>query len=404
MSGQSDQPGPPPQEQDKNQNGDKDENRNKAGDPSAEAHWKPPARTIPVLIATMLLAIVAVLCILGAFELPPFGTSGPHTDNSYVHGRVTVIAPQVSGYIARVTVNDYQHVHKGDVLVQIDPSTYRARVEQSEADVASRAAQLANNQQSQQTAAAQLQQRRAALLSAQATQIRAQRDFGRDRALIGDGSISQRIYDQDQATLRSANATVAQAEADIAAALAAVDSARVQERTLAANLQSAQATLDSARIDLSRTTITAAADGRLSETGGTWVGAFVSAGTTLFSLVPDERWVVAYFKEAQTARIRVGQPASFTVDALGGQRFTGHVLRISDATGAQFAVVKPDTSTGNFVKIPQRIGIYIAIDPNQKLLERLGPGMSVETFVSTIDGGIAPAGDTQAVTATQSAP
>ncbi|MBB3173469.1 multidrug resistance efflux pump [Endobacter medicaginis] len=367
------------------------------------ATWRPPSRTIPVLLGMMVLAVVIVLCILSAFELTPFGAGGPHTDDSYVHGRVTVIAPQVSGYIARVTVNDYQRVHKGDVLVQIDPSSYRAQVEQAQANVASAAANLANNQQARETAAAQLQQRRAALLSAQASEVRARRDFDRARALVGDGSVSRAIYDQDEATLRSARATVAQAEADIAAGVAAVDSARVQERSLAANLQNAQAALDSAKIDLSRTTITAAADGRLGETGGTWVGAFVSAGTTLFSLVPDERWVVAYFKEAQTARIRVGQAASFTVDALGGQRFTGRVLRISDATGSEFSAVKPDTATGNFVKIPRRIGVYIAVDPNQPLLDRLGPGMSVESFVSTT-GGTAPPADAQTITATQTAP
>ena len=119
---------------------------------------------------------------------------------------------------------------------------------------------------------------------------------------------------------------------------------------------------------------------------GVRLGQYVTNGTQLMSLVPVDRWVIANYKEAQTAHMAPGQRASFRVDALAGARFTGHVERLSPAAGSEFAVLKPDNATGNFVKVPQRIGVRIAIDPGQRLAPRLRPGMSVVSRVDTSGG------------------
>jgi multidrug resistance efflux pump len=100
-------------------------------------------------------------------------------------------------------------------------------------------------------------------------------------------------------------------------------------------------------------------------------------------LVPKTLWVTANFKEAQTRRMRVGQPASFTVDALGNQRLKGHVESLSPAAGSEFAVLRPDNATGNFVKVAQRIAVRIRIDPDEPLGNRLRPGMSVVARINT---------------------
>jgi multidrug resistance efflux pump len=105
-------------------------------------------------------------------------------------------------------------------------------------------------------------------------------------------------------------------------------------------------------------------------------------------LVPPETWVIANFKEAQTARMTVGQPASFTVDGLANARLTGHIERISPAAGSEFAVLKADNATGNFTKVPQRIAVRIRIDPGQQLAARLRPGMSVQARVDTSSGPV----------------
>jgi multidrug resistance efflux pump len=97
-------------------------------------------------------------------------------------------------------------------------------------------------------------------------------------------------------------------------------------------------------------------------------------------------WVIANFKEAQTHAMRVGQPATFRVDALGDTRFTGHIQNLAPAAGSEFAVIKSDNATGNFVKVAQRIAVRIAIDPNQAAARRLRPGMSVEVAIDTHGG------------------
>ena len=116
------------------------------------------------------------------------------------------------------------------------------------------------------------------------------------------------------------------------------------------------------------------------------LGQYVTAGSQLMFLVPPETWVIANFKEAQTARMAVGQPASFTVDGLANARLKGHVERISPAAGSEFAVLKSDNATGNFTKVPQRIAVRIRVDPGQPLAARLRPGMSVQASVDTAGG------------------
>ena len=147
-------------------------------------------------------------------------------------------------------------------------------------------------------------------------------------------------------------------------------------------LQLAVATRDLARIDLDNTVIRAPRDGRLSEVA-VRVGQLVQPGAQLMYLVPDTVWVVANFKEAQTARIRVGQPATLSVDALGGQTLKGTVENVSPAAGSEFSVIRPDNAAGNFTKVAQRIPIRIRLDSGQPALARLSPGMSVVARVDT---------------------
>ena len=137
-------------------------------------------------------------------------------------------------------------------------------------------------------------------------------------------------------------------------------------------------------IDLANSIIRAPVDGRLSEIG-VRNGAYVTAGTQLMFIVPHDIWVIANFKEAQTRKIVPGQKASFKVDALGNARFTGHVENLAPAAGSEFAVLKPDNATGNFVKVAQRIAVRIRIDPGQEMIQRLRPGMSVEARIDTAD-------------------
>ena len=149
-----------------------------------------------------------------------------------------------------------------------------------------------------------------------------------------------------------------------------------------AAVEGAEAAVHLAEIDLSNTRITAPQDGRLGEVQAR-LGQYVSAGTQLMALVPNQVWVIANFKETQLAGMRTGQPVSFTVDALRHARMTGTIERFSPAAGSEFSVIRPENATGNFIKIAQRVPVRIAVDPGQPLAERLAPGMSVVVSVDT---------------------
>jgi len=336
--------------------------------PAPQRTWHPRARDPRALATIAVVALLAILAILWAWGLPPFGGSIEVTDNAYIRGRTTVIAPQVSGYVVRVPVRDYQYVRAGQVLVMIDDRIYRARVAQAQASLASAQAALANSDQAHAS-------RIASLASAQAQLLRARADLARVNDLVGDGSVSVRERDQTQAAL-------AQAQAGSQIATQDIRTVDVGRDGLKAQVDAARAQLQLAEIDLEHTAIRAPEDGQLGEVG-VRNGQYVTNGTQLFSLVPPERWIIANYKESQTNRIAPGQPATFRVDALNDERFTGRVARLSPAAGSEFSVLKPDNATGNFVKVPQRIGVLIVPDARQHDMERLRPGMSVEARIDT---------------------
>lgn len=344
--------------------------------------WAPPHRGWGITILVLLLAVLGALAVLYAWQLPPFTRAIQSTDNAYVRGQTTVISPQVNGYVTEVLVADYQHVAAGQVLVRIDDRTYRQHVDQARASVATQQANLENWVQSRRSSAAQLAGQAAAVGNADAQLTRARTDLARVEELARDRSVSLRERDQAVATMRQAQAALLQAQAQRTVAEEQVRTVTVNRAALEAAVQNAQAALRLAEIDLANTVITAPRDGILSDVG-VKIGQYVTSGTQLLYLVPPAVWVIANFKESQTAHMAPGQPATIRVDALGGQDLHGHVVRIAPAAGSEFSVIRPDNATGNFIKVPQRISVRIEVDPKDPLVARLRPGMSVEARVDT---------------------
>ena len=344
-------------------------------------HWTAPRKNTVTIGLIVLIALIALVLIARAWGWLPF-LAEETTDDAYVRGRTAVIAPQVSGYVVEVLVKDYRRVQAGDVLVRIDDRSYAAKVEQARASLDAAVANLANNAQAHSSSHAALLGQDAAVQNAQAQLVRARADMQRARKLVDDGSVSVRERDQTAAALALGEAQLRQAEAAHEQARQAILTVETARGSLEAAVAGAKAQLDAAQIDLDHTVIRAPEAGQLGEVG-VRLGQFVTNGTQLMSLVPDERWVIANYKEAQTARIVIGQSATFTVDALDGATVKGHVEELSPATGSEFAVLKPDNATGNFVKVPQRIGVRIAVDGPHDLAARLRPGMSVVANIDT---------------------
>jgi len=329
-----------------------------------------------------MVALTGVLIVLYAWELPPFRSTIESTENALVRGQVTIISPQLSGYVVEVNVQDFQQVHKGDLLMRIDDRIYRQRLDQARAQLATQQATLANNPQSLASAEATVAQNQAAVANARAQAARAAADLRRVEELAADGSLSARERDAARAAHALASSGTAQAAAALEISRQSLRTVGVNRGGLQAAVANAEAAVQLAEIDLSNTRILAPRDGQLGQVT-VRQGAFVNAGAQLTALVPDQMWIIANFKETQMANIRIGQPVRFTVDALNNARMQGHVERISPAAGSEFSVITADNATGNYVKIAQRIPVRITIDPNQELARRLRPGMSVVVSVDT---------------------
>uniref|UniRef100_UPI0004784A93 HlyD family secretion protein n=1 Tax=Pseudomonas asplenii TaxID=53407 RepID=UPI0004784A93 len=328
------------------------------------------------------IALTGVLIVLYAWQLPPFSSAIESTENALVRGQVTLIGPQLSGYVFEVPVQDFQHVKAGDLLVRLDDRIYRQRLDQSLAQLAVQKAALANNLQQRRSAEATIAQRRAALENSKAQARKSGADLARNQALIADGSVSRRELDVTRADHAQTLAAIAQAEAALEISRQDLQTVVVNRDSLEAAVTNAEAAVELARIDLSNTRVVAPRDGQLGQIG-VRLGAYVNSGAQLMALVPERRWIIANMKETQMADVREGQAVTFTVDALDHRRFSGRVQRISPATGSEFSLLQADNATGNFVKIAQRVPVRITVDPGQDQAERLRPGMSVVVSIDT---------------------
>lgn len=344
-------------------------------------YLRPSTRSVVIMIV---IALLGIALILRAWSLWPFDSTRVSTDNAYVRGQITVLAPQVNGYVTAVLVKDFQHVKQGEALVRIDDRIYTEKVAQAQADLDSAQAALANSDQAQAQNRAQIGAAQANLVAGQSELARSRTELKRYEALAAQQLVALSDRDKLRTGAQSAQAAVLQSQAQIRIAEETLTSTQVARKSLEARVETAQAQLELARIDLANTVIHAPRDGQISE-ASVRLGQYVSAGSQLLFLVPDTLWVVANFKEGQTWKMRIGQPASFRVDAFDGEKLRGHIEQIAPATGSEFSVLRPDNASGNFTKVVQRLPIRISIDPDQPLAKRLRPGMSVVVKVDTAD-------------------
>jgi multidrug resistance efflux pump len=342
-------------------------------------------RSITTAIAA-LLGVAGIVLVLHAWGLPPFAGTDEVTDNAYVRGQVTILSPQITGYVAEVAVKDFEKVKAGQFLARIDDRIYRQKVKQAEAALHAQQAQIDALAQKRLSAEAKLRASKSQIEGAQTVLNTAQASFERSHSLFMSGMISQSALDQARSTLENARSAVVQAKANDEIARQDLDSVAVSREGYVAAIDSAKAALELANIDLKNTRIIAPVDGSLGEVGMR-IGQLVTAGSQLMAVVPERIWVTANFKETQLHGMGIGQAVTFTVDALDHRRFTGRIESLSPAAGSEFSVLKPDNATGNFTKVSQRLSVRIAIDPDQEGKELLAPGMSAVVRVNAGSGG-----------------
>lgn len=340
----------------------------------------------PTTIIVLLAGLSGLTLVLYAWRLPPFHSSVEMTENAYVRGYLTIMSPQLSGYVAEVPVRDYEEVKAGQLLVRIDDRIYAQKLAQAEAALAAQKASLANSRQQELSAKAGIAASEAQLDSAKAALNRASASWDRIRPLAEKGISTRSDADQSRAAFEQAEAAVNQAEFGLEVSRQALATTLGARAGLQAAVAGAEAAVELARIDLENTRIVAPRDGKLGEIGAR-VGQYVTAGSQLLAVVPHDVWVLANFKETQLDGMKAGQPVTISVDALQKSMLTGHIERFSPAAGSEFSIIRPDNATGNFTKVAQRVGVRIAVDPGQPLADLLSPGLSV---VVRVDKDAAP--------------
>jgi len=333
--------------------------------------------------------VVAVVLFFGLDYLVAAFTH-ESTDDAFIAAHVVSIAPRVAGQVAAVHVLDNEMVRSNELLVEIDPADYSttAAQKQSSAD-----AQEANYKTvlaaldlmtvKVSTAEATADQSKADADAAQATDARAQADFQRSQELRTQNTISQQEFDAAQAAAREADANFAAAKQKAVADASKINEAKATLKATEASVamalalfRQAQTAVQSAQLDLSYTKIFAPGEGRVTRKA-VEPGDYVQIGQQLMSIVPNDVWVVANFKESQLKKMRPGQPVRVAIDALGGRSFRGHVDSVQAGSGAAFSLLPPENATGNYVKVVQRVPVKILFDDPLPADHTIGPGLSV---------------------------
>lgn len=302
----------------------------------------------------MFIAVIIVIILLfWLFEQTKYQS----TDDAYVETTTVSVAPRVSGQIIEVYVKDNQQVKKGDVIAKIDPKDYEVRLAQAEAAYQR---ELLN----QTNAIAQLDATNSELALAKT-------DVERYTKLYNAGAVSKQTLDNAITKYDALNARRVRANEDV------MSNSKSSKKVADAHIKVLKAQKDAAELSLSYTTIYAPQDGTVSSRR-VEEGMMVQAGSPLLTLVPNEVWIVANFKETQLKGMKAGMPVEIKVDTYPNHKFKGKIDSIQRSSGAKASLFPPENAVGSFVKIVQRIPVKIVFDEVINPEEyTIVPGMSV---------------------------
>jgi membrane fusion protein (multidrug efflux system) len=334
---------------------------------------------------------IGVLLCLGAVVIVAAGwawtrASGEtSTDNAYVRGDVTSLAPKVAGYVTALEVVDNQTVRAGDILFRIDDRDYRARLAQAEANVDAAQARLTNVDAETQLQHVLIRQAEAQKRAAVAELNLAVRAFDRRRELIRSNAVSHAQVDESDAARSRAEAGLAAAAATVEAQQQRLSVLAAQREAADAAVAQARAARDLAQIDLDSTVVRAPVGGVVGNRQ-VRIGRLVAPGVSLLDIVPvDDLWLVANFKETQIGSIRPGQRVRIIIDGYPNETLTGEVDSFAPGSGSAFSLLPADNATGNFVRVVQRVPVKITL-VDRPLPGRLVPGLSARVEIDRGSG------------------
>ena len=305
------------------------------------------------------------------------------TENAQVKQHIVPINSRVQGFIKKVCFDEYASVQKGDTLVIIEDAEYRYRLAQAEANLENARTGKDAMHNVISTTQTNISVTDATIEEARILLENAERNYNRFNALYEQNAVTRQQYDDMHTAYLAAKAryTMLLNQKESVQSVNREQNTRLGQNEAAIKL--AEAAVELARLNLSYTVVIAPCDGF---TGRKEIqeGQLIQPGQTLLDLVDDtDKWIIANYKETQTANIREGQEVEIEVDAVPGHLFKGVVRSISHATGASFSLMPQDNSSGNFVKIEQRIPIRIDFskENDEEAMKQVRAGMNVECKV-----------------------
>ncbi|MDI3379109.1 HlyD family efflux transporter periplasmic adaptor subunit [Acinetobacter sp. V89_7] len=350
------------------------------------------------LLSIFALVVIVAAIVFGIWYV--FFNHTVNTDNAYVGADTAQITSMVTGQVSEILVNDTQQVHKGDILVKIDPRDAEIALAEAKAMLAKAQRTYRQTAANGQSLNAQVQVSDDGIASAQAQVLKAQADYNnaleelkRRQVLSESGAISKEELSTAQTASRTAKAALDVAKAALSqsqsnhnAAQSTFDATQAlikgTSEASAPDVLSAQTQVQKAQLDLDRTVIRATVDGVIAGRS-IQVGQRVAPGTVLMKVVPvSQLYVDANFKESQLTKVRVGQTATLTSDLYGDDVvYHGKVIGFSGGTGSAFALIPAQNATGNWIKVVQRLPVRIALDPNELKQHPLRVGLSMEATI-----------------------
>ena len=332
--------------------------------PKGKANGKLPRKAG---LRNFLMLIVPVLLIVGGGYYWLTSGGSVSTDDAQVKQDIVSVSAQVTGPVQSVYVRNGSKVKRGDVLFKIDPAPFQVALENAQAQLA--AAELQTRQLKTQAAGT------GADITGEQANLRIKENaLARQSALLKEGFTTRADYEDALNEVKTAEQQLADAKARAANAHAAIAPGEQPQ------IAQAQAAVDKAKLDLSRTTVRAPMDGTVENADNLQVGQMAAEGLGMLSIVhSNAAWVEANFKEKDVGRMVPGQRAQIKVDAYPGQKFAAHVQSIGAGTGSEFSLLPAQNANGNWVKVTQRVPVRIAFDgtPSKPMIA----GLSVTATV-----------------------
>ena len=310
------------------------------------------------------------------------------TDDAFIDTHVAQIASQVDGLVIALAVSDNQLVHKGDVLLRLDRRDGEVKLAQAQAQKSTAQAQLAQARAQLGVQSASIAQFAAQLDAAQSDAQQAREDLER-YASVDPHAVTRQQVDTARNQARATGARMVSSQRALEAGQAQISVLQAQVQSGEAALAAADAQIAQAQLALTYTEIHAPFDGVVTKRS-VELGNVIKIGASLLSLVSQEVWVTANFKESQLTRIRPGQKVEVGIDALPGQKLHAHIDSIQSGTGSVFSTLPAENATGNYVKLVQRVPVKIVFEPNQPVNFKLFPGLSVVPEVDVSSKSTAP--------------